>query len=79
MAKSYQPAPIRSVSIQNQTEAHFKNIPVIDRLLQQSYHQLSAPLYRPLFSTYSYGFRPGRSALQAIEQASEYVKQATNG
>ena len=48
---------------------------VLDRMIQQAIHQQLLQLYEPLFSENSYGFRPGRSALQAIEQASEYVSQ----
>ncbi len=45
----------------------------IDRLLQQAIHQQLSKYYEPIFSDYSYGFRPGRSALQAVAQASEYI------
>jgi len=48
---------------------------VLDRLLQQAIHQELTLVYEPLFSENSYGFRPGRSALQAIEQASKYISQ----
>lgn len=46
---------------------------VLDRLIQQAIHQQVQLLYEPLFSEHSYGFRPGRSALQAVEQASKYI------
>ena len=48
---------------------------VLDRLIQQAIHQELTLVYEPLFSENSYGFRPGRSALQAIEQASSYISQ----
>ena len=48
---------------------------VIDRMLQQAIQQQLTPLYEPLFSENSYGFRPNRSALQAIEKASEYISK----
>jgi RNA-directed DNA polymerase len=47
---------------------------VLDRFLQQAIAQALTPLFEPLFSNHSYGFRPGRSAHQAIEQAQEYVQ-----
>lgn len=46
---------------------------VLDRLIQQAIHQQMTLLYEPLFSEHSYGFRPDRSALDAIEQASKYI------
>lgn len=50
-------------------------IPTVkDRLLQQAIHQVLIRYYEPRFSEHSYGFRPGRSAQQAITQASEYIK-----
>lgn len=50
-------------------------IPTVkDRLIQQAIHQQLSRYYEPDFSDNSYGFRPGRNAHQAIEQASEFVK-----
>ncbi|PHN02265.1 group II intron reverse transcriptase/maturase [Flavilitoribacter nigricans] len=49
-------------------------IPTIeDRVVQQSLLNALQPIYDPYFSEYSYGFRPGRSAHQAIERAAGYV------
>jgi RNA-directed DNA polymerase len=45
---------------------------VLDRLIQQALHQVLSPLFEPEFSDYSYGFRPGRSAHQAVLQAKQY-------
>ena len=44
-----------------------------DRLLQQAIHQILNGYYDPYFSESSYGFRPGRGAHQAIDQAAQYV------
>lgn len=50
-------------------------IPTVkDRLIQQAIYQQLSRYYEPDFSDNSYGFRPGRNAHQAIEQASEFVK-----
>ncbi len=50
-------------------------IPTVkDRLLQQSIHQILNRYYDPQFSESSYGFRVGRNAHQAIEQACAYIK-----
>lgn len=51
-------------------------IPTVkDRLIQQAIHQELSRWYEPHFSDYSYGFRPGRNAGQAILQASRYIAQ----
>lgn len=51
-------------------------IPTItDRVVQQIILMALQPIYAPFFSEYSYGFRPNRSAHQAIEQASTYVQE----
>ena len=42
---------------------------------QQAIHQVLSPLYEPDFSEYSYGFRPGRNAHQALEQAKKYINE----
>jgi RNA-directed DNA polymerase len=46
---------------------------VIDRVIQQAILQQLQPLWDPTFSEHSYGFRPGRSAHQAVAQAQAYV------
>jgi RNA-directed DNA polymerase len=48
---------------------------VMDRLIQQALHQVLQPLFDPYFSESSYGFRPWRSAYQAVLQAREYATQ----
>jgi group II intron reverse transcriptase/maturase len=47
---------------------------VVDRLIQQAIHQVLQPIFEPTFSAHSYGFRPGRSALDAVIQAREYIQ-----
>src|SRR5204863_203342 len=47
---------------------------VIDRLIQQALHQVLSPIFEPSFSESSYGFRPNRSAQQAVLKAREYVR-----
>jgi RNA-directed DNA polymerase len=46
---------------------------VFDRLIQQALHQVLSPIFEPHFSKHSYGFRPGRSAHQAVVQARQYI------
>ena len=46
---------------------------VLDRTIQQAVLQQLQPLWDPTFSEHSYGFRPGRSAHQAVMQAQAYV------
>ena len=48
---------------------------MIDRVVQQAVLQRLQPLWDPTFSEHSYGFRPGRSAHQAVAQAQAYVAQ----
>jgi RNA-directed DNA polymerase len=45
----------------------------VDRLIQQAVHQVLTPVFDPGFSASSYGFRPGRSAHQALKQAKAHV------
>ena len=46
----------------------------LDRLIQQALHQVMSPLFEPYFSEFSYGFRPGRSAHDAVLQAQAHVE-----
>ncbi len=48
---------------------------VMDRMIQQAIVQVLQPIYEPLFSESSYGFRPKRIAHQAMKQALEYYKE----
>src|SRR5499426_877208 len=48
---------------------------VIDRLIQQALHQVLSPIFEGDFSESSYGFRPGRSAHDAVRQARAYVSE----
>lgn len=46
----------------------------VDRFIQQALHQILSPLFEPHFSESSYGFRPGRSAHQAVLEARRQVE-----
>src|SRR2546430_7657406 len=49
--------------------------PVLDRLVQQAVQQVLQKQWDPTFSEHSYGFRPGRSAHQAVAQAQQYIAE----
>ena len=77
LAGSYQPQPVLKVEIPKPGKGmRMLGIPtVIDRLLQQAIHQVLSPLFEPSFSESSYGFRPQRSAQQAVLKARQYVRE----
>lgn len=77
LAAGYHPQATRAIEIPKPGGAgkRMLGIPtVVDRLIQQAIHQVLVPVFEPHFSRFSYGFRPGRNAHQAIVQARQYVK-----
>ncbi len=76
LAGHYEPSPVRSVEIPKPggKGVRLLGIPtVLDRLLQQALQQVLTPIFDPDFSGSSYGFRPGRSAHQAVLAAQGHV------
>jgi len=75
LAGEYHPQGVRAVEIPKPKGGTRQlGIPcVVDRLIQQALLQQLTPIFDPLFSDYSYGFRPGRSAHQAIGTARAHV------
>ena len=75
---SYRPMVIKRVEIPKpgSHEKRKLGIPcVLDRLIQQAILQVLQWRWDPTFSEFSYGFRPGRSAHQAVAQAQAYIEQ----
>ena len=74
---TYEPLPVRRVEIAKPDGGVRKlGIPaVLDRLIQQAILQVLQGRWDPTFSEHSYGFRPGRSAHQAVAQAQLYVTE----
>ena len=78
LADDYHPQPVLKVEIPKPGSKGMRTLgipTVVDRLIQQALHQVLSPVFERDFSESSYGFRPNRSAQQAVLKAREYVSE----
>jgi RNA-directed DNA polymerase len=76
LSGTYEPKPVRRVEIQKPDGGGVRKLgipTVLDRFVQQAVMQVLQRQWDPTFSQHSYGFRPGRSAHQAVTQAQQYI------
>lgn len=74
----YKPSPVRRKEIPKPDGNGVRKLgipTVVDRVIQQAIAQQLQPRFEPLFSDGSYGYRPGRSAQQAIRKVKDYAQE----
>jgi RNA-directed DNA polymerase len=78
--ETYQPSPVRRTEIpkrHGQGKRRLGIPTVMDRVIQQAMAQVLSPLFDPDFAASSFGFRPNRSAHQAVKQIQGYLKRGS--